>query len=373
MFSSASTLVPQPPGVIWAAARPGPTTVSAPPVSQVLRQVQSFTSTSSAAAASSSMPGAIHIYSQKLSRPISAGQAIRRTASSRPRPDPNGVFKDLDSLPARAQSNQQAIVSALHKLAEKQAARQYNSSSHISLLTQHLTNLNLTSRVLSRGAITLTPGVRHGHGTGAVTQRPVRAVHSDTGPIHSTTGPKALRDEEGLWDGETQSAYNLVRGVSPQQRYQPIPGSYQLQFAIQQLQQQKFQSRQLLDQSRTRHQAMLAAKAMMPSYPVTAPWPQAPTGPSSSSLPVIHPGRQNHSHACTGPGHILNPKPPSSAREGLVRKTATQRLNKQTSSERPANGALTSNSQHVVYEAVCGKAGLSGYSKLFQGQGSKLR
>ncbi|XP_070972911.1 tubulin polyglutamylase TTLL5 isoform X2 [Oncorhynchus clarkii lewisi] len=374
VFSSTSTLVPQPPRVIWAAARSGPTTVSAPPVSQVLRQVQSFTSTSSAAAASSSMPGAIHIYSQKISRPTSAGQAIRRTPSSRPRPDPNGVFnKDLDSLPAQAQSNQQAIVSALQKLAEKQAARQYNSSSHISLLTQHLTNLNLTNRVLSRGAITLTPAVRHGHGTGAVTQRPVRAVHSDTGPIHSTTGPRAPRDEEGLWDGETQSAYNLVRGVSPQQRYQPIPGSYQLQFAIQQLQQQKLQSRQLLDQSRTRHQAMLAAKAMMPPYPVTAPWPQAPTGPSSSSLPVTHPGRQNHSHACAGPGHILNPKPPSSAREGLVRKTATQRLSKQTSSERPANGALTSNSQHVVYEAVCGKAGLSGYSKLFQGQGSKLR
>uniref|UniRef100_A0A4W5KL88 Tubulin--tyrosine ligase-like protein 5 n=1 Tax=Hucho hucho TaxID=62062 RepID=A0A4W5KL88_9TELE len=373
VFSLASARVPQPPRVIWAAARPGPTTVSAPPVSQVLRQVQSFTSSPSAAAASSSMPGAIHIYSQKLSRPTSAGQAIRRTASSRPRPDPNGVFKDLDSLPAQAQSNQQAIVSALQKLAEKQAARQYNSSSHISLLTQHLTNLNLTNRVLSRGAITLTPAVRNGHGTGAVTQRPVRAVHSDTGPIHSTTGPRALRDEEGLWDGETQSAYSLVRGVSPQQRYQPIPGSYQLQFAIQQLQQQKFQSRQLLDQSRTRHQAMLAAKAMMPPYPVTAPWPQAPTGPSSSSPPVTHPGRQNHSHACSGPGHILNPKPPSSAREGLVRKTATQRLNKQTSSEVPANGALTSNSQHVVYEAVCGKAGLSGYSKLFQGQGSKLR
>uniref|UniRef100_A0A673ZIM6 Tubulin--tyrosine ligase-like protein 5 n=1 Tax=Salmo trutta TaxID=8032 RepID=A0A673ZIM6_SALTR len=211
VFSSASTLVPQPPGVIWAAARPGPTTVSAPPVSQVLRQVQSFTSTSSAAAASSSMPGAIHIYSQKLSRPISAGQ------------DPNGVFKDLDSLPARAQSNQQAIVSALQKLAEKQAARQYNSSSHISLLTQHVSLLSPYPT-----------------------------------PLPSFL-PKALRDEEGLWDGETQSAYNLVRGVSPQQRYQPIPGSYQLQFAIQQLQQQKFQSRQLLDQSRTRHQVIIKA------------------------------------------------------------------------------------------------------------------
>lgn len=71
-----------------------------------------------------------------------SASAIRRTASSRPRPDPNGVFKDLDSLPARAQSNQQAIVSALHKLAEKQAARQYNSSSHISLLTQHVSLLS---------------------------------------------------------------------------------------------------------------------------------------------------------------------------------------------------------------------------------------
>ncbi|CAB1335183.1 unnamed protein product [Coregonus sp. 'balchen'] len=159
VFSSVSTLVPQPPRVIWAAARPGPTTVSAPPVSQVLRQVQSFTSTSSSstAAALSSMPEDIHVYSQKLSRPTSA--AIRRTASCWPRPDPTGVFKDLDSLSAQTQSNQQAIVLVLQKLAEKQAAHQYTSSSYISLLTQYLTNLNLTNRVLRRGAITLTPAV----------------------------------------------------------------------------------------------------------------------------------------------------------------------------------------------------------------------
>uniref|UniRef100_A0A8C8CPA1 Tubulin--tyrosine ligase-like protein 5 n=1 Tax=Oncorhynchus tshawytscha TaxID=74940 RepID=A0A8C8CPA1_ONCTS len=223
VFSSTSTVVPQPPRVIWAAARSGPTTVSAPPVSQVLRQVQSFTSTSSAAAASSSMPGAIHIYSQKISRPTSA--------------DPNGVFnKDLDSLPAQAQSNQQAIVSALQKLAEKQAARQYNSSSHISLLTQHVSLLCATrDSAFAPSLFRPSPS-------------PYRSCSDET------RYPRAPRDEEGLWDGETQSAYNLVRGVSPQQRYQPIPGSYQLQFAIQQLQQQKFQSRQLLDQSRTRHQ-----------------------------------------------------------------------------------------------------------------------
>uniref|UniRef100_A0A8C7DFR1 Tubulin--tyrosine ligase-like protein 5 n=1 Tax=Oncorhynchus kisutch TaxID=8019 RepID=A0A8C7DFR1_ONCKI len=261
VFSSTSTLVPQPPRVIWAAARSGPTTVSAPPVSQVLRQVQSFTSTSSAAAASSSMPGAIHIYSQKISRPTSA--------------DPNGVFnKDLYSLPAQAQSNQQAIVSALQKLAEKQSARQYNSSSHISLLTQHVSLLSPYPT-----------------------------------PLHSFL-PRAPRDEEGLWDGETQSAYNLVRGVSPQQRYQPIPGSYQLQFAIQQLQQQKFQSRQLLDQSRTRHQENphLFLSGQYQLLVFVKQWgysPKAPPSPVEESLDVC---------ACKV---ILGISPPTAEQNGV--------------------------------------------------------
>uniref|UniRef100_A0A4W5K641 Tubulin--tyrosine ligase-like protein 5 n=1 Tax=Hucho hucho TaxID=62062 RepID=A0A4W5K641_9TELE len=209
VFSLASARVPQPPRVIWAAARPGPTTVSAPPVSQVLRQVQSFTSSPSAAAASSSMPGAIHIYSQKLSRPTSAGQGK--------------ALMDIILIDVWS------IVSALQKLAEKQAARQYNSSSHISLLTQHVSLLGHVNELTSQAAWTKTLSLHFSH------------THE--------------RWTYGLWDGETQSAYSLVRGVSPQQRYQPIPGSYQLQFAIQQLQQQKFQSRQLLDQSRTRHQA----------------------------------------------------------------------------------------------------------------------
>lgn len=62
-------------------SHPGPTTVSAPLVSQVLRRVQFFTSTSfsSTAAPLSSMPGAIHVYSQKLSRPTSAGQGKENT------------------------------------------------------------------------------------------------------------------------------------------------------------------------------------------------------------------------------------------------------------------------------------------------------
>ncbi|KAJ7988645.1 hypothetical protein DPEC_G00311360 [Dallia pectoralis] len=310
-MASPSSLVPQPPPVMWAADRPAPS--PAPPVSQALRRVQSFTSTNSAAVLSS-VPGAIHIYSQKLSRPTSAGQALRQLPPSRPKPDPTGAIIDRDSLSAQAQSNHQAIVSALKKLSEKQAARQYTSSSHMSLLTHHLTNLNLANGVLNRGAITLTPAV------GA--QRTIRADHS-----HTTDRPKSLQEEEGVWDLETQSAYRLVTGVCPEQHYKPTPGSYQLQYAIQQLQQQKVQSHQLLTQSRARHQAMLASQAMMPSYPEMVPQPQ--TAISSSNPPMTHARVQDHSsHRRALPGPILTPKPPSSAREGQLRKTATQRLNK---------------------------------------------
>uniref|UniRef100_A0A673ZIL4 Tubulin--tyrosine ligase-like protein 5 n=1 Tax=Salmo trutta TaxID=8032 RepID=A0A673ZIL4_SALTR len=149
-------------------------------------------------------------------------------------------------------------VSALQKLAEKQAARQYNSSSHISLLTQHVSLLEENTNVsLYLGTQTLSPllppslsSYPNSH-RATISGSAVLKNCSDPGHRNTHTGIFGF----GLWDGETQSAYNLVRGVSPQQRYQPIPGSYQLQFAIQQLQQQKFQSRQLLDQSRTRHQA----------------------------------------------------------------------------------------------------------------------
>uniref|UniRef100_A0AAR2KTB7 Tubulin--tyrosine ligase-like protein 5 n=1 Tax=Pygocentrus nattereri TaxID=42514 RepID=A0AAR2KTB7_PYGNA len=82
-----------------------------------------------------SNPNAVNFYNQKLSRPSSAGQG---KLFFKPRPGSAGVFKEPDSLSAQAQSNQLAIVSALKKLVEKQAARQYSTSSHISLLTQHV-------------------------------------------------------------------------------------------------------------------------------------------------------------------------------------------------------------------------------------------
>lgn len=64
-----------------------------------------------------------------------------------------------------------------------------------------------------------------------------------------------MKNEKGLWDGQMcQSANSLVTGMNYQQYYQPAQGSYQLQFAIQKLQQQRLQSQQLLDQSHCRYQ-----------------------------------------------------------------------------------------------------------------------
>ncbi|TRY91785.1 hypothetical protein DNTS_023743 [Danionella cerebrum] len=147
---------------------------------------------------------------QRSSRPSSAGQGKPRHGSAgtvRQAPDSISQPQCLSTL---TPCNQQAIVSALRKLLEKQSSRQYSSSSHIGLLTHTLNNLNLTNGFFSKGGSTLsmTPDIRPG---------PLRAVHSDVTAENS---------------------------------------GYQLQFAIQQLQQQKLKTRKILDYSQSRHKAL---------------------------------------------------------------------------------------------------------------------
>lgn len=77
--------------------------------------------------------------------------------TNKSRPASAGVFKEPDSLSAQAQSNQQAIVAALKKLVEKQAARQYSSSSHISLLTQHVSSQGLIISQLAQTFVAPVP------------------------------------------------------------------------------------------------------------------------------------------------------------------------------------------------------------------------
>ncbi|CAI5696729.1 unnamed protein product [Oreochromis niloticus] len=343
-------VVTQPPRVMWTAAPTGSNAATTGPSMQVLRRIQSFTSSMAGSAAASSVPSATHIYSQKLSRPTSAGQVIRRSTSSKLKSNSVGAFRELSTLTAQAQSNQQAFISALQKLADKQVARHYASSSHINLLTQHLTNLNLANKMLNRESFTLNPKA-------ATIQGPVRAVHPET-DLPNSTGHRPLKEE----DWQMHNDYSLVRGVTPKQHYQPTQGSYQLQFAIQQLQQQRLKAHhQFLDQTRCGHQAQ---------FPDQTPHSQALTKSSSCPPSSFHTlPNQSHglSHIQTCVSPALAPKPPSGAREGQVRKTTAKRLVKQMSSESSASGSIASSKQ-VVYEAICGKTGLSAYRKLFQDQ-----
>lgn len=74
---------------------------------------------------------------------------------------------------------------------------------------------------------------------------------------------RSLQTGGFAWEGEVENnAYSKATGVVPQHKYHPTAGSYQLHFALQQLEQQKLQSRQLLDQSRARHQVPESPKTM---------------------------------------------------------------------------------------------------------------
>lgn len=69
---TSAVVVTQPSRAIWTAVSTGSVSIGQP--TQVLRRIQSFTSSTSNSGTASSIPSATHIYSQKLSRPTSAGQ-----------------------------------------------------------------------------------------------------------------------------------------------------------------------------------------------------------------------------------------------------------------------------------------------------------
>uniref|UniRef100_A0A8C6CVB6 Tubulin--tyrosine ligase-like protein 5 n=1 Tax=Moschus moschiferus TaxID=68415 RepID=A0A8C6CVB6_MOSMO len=83
----------------------------------------------------SSFQSAAHIYSQKLSRPSSA-----KAGSCRPNKQHSGVARAQkegeDGSSYSKRYNPSMVTAELQRLAEKQAARQYSPSTHISLLTQ---------------------------------------------------------------------------------------------------------------------------------------------------------------------------------------------------------------------------------------------
>uniref|UniRef100_A0A670IFC1 Tubulin--tyrosine ligase-like protein 5 n=1 Tax=Podarcis muralis TaxID=64176 RepID=A0A670IFC1_PODMU len=280
----------------------------------------------------SSFQSALQIYSQRLSRPASAKAGNKQRGGSA------RVNKDGDDSSSESKQYSHGLVTTeLQRLAEKQAARKYSPSSHISLLTQQLTNLNLMSGAINRGNVT-SPSYRSPLNQG----NSFWAFQAHTGDI------RTLETDNFAWEGDTENCIRskLIGGQPGLPRAPPSAGSYQLHFALQQLQQQKLQSRQLLDQSRARHQALFA---------------NFPTSTISSMTLSTNSGAHRTSSAISSSQKVPNlnkvmpsqsassnliPKPPASHRQAVIRKVASQRIsNKATGNQ--AEGLLGSGARPV--------------------------
>nr|XP_031535129.1 tubulin polyglutamylase TTLL5 isoform X8 [Vicugna pacos] len=287
----------------------------------------------------SSFQSAAHIYSQKLSRPASA-----KAGSCHPSKQHSLVAKTQkegeDGSSHGKRYNPSMVTAELQRLAEKQAARQYSPSTHISLLTQQVTNLNLASGGINRSSAstppTLRPVISPSGPTWSIQPDPQAPESYSTPP-----GSRNLQTGGFAWEGEVENnAYSKATGVVPQHKYHPTAGSYQLHFALQQLEQQKLQSRQLLDQSRARHQAIFGSQTL----PNSSMWTinngaacrisSATASGQKPTLPqkVVPPPSSSSS---------LVPRPPSNHKQ-VLRKATSQRASKGSSAEGQLNGLQSS-------------------------------
>ncbi|XP_075782956.1 tubulin polyglutamylase TTLL5 isoform X4 [Pelodiscus sinensis] len=302
----------------------------------------------------SSFQSATQIYSQRLSRPSSAKTGSCHRSPSGQCMGSARVHKDEENSSSQSRRYNHSIVAAeLQRLAEKQAARQYSPPSHISLLTQQLANLNLASGATSRKSTASPLSHRSALNTGVS----IWAVQPDTSTADSkptSSAVRALKSNNFAWEGELDnSVYSKVTGSQlAHPKYQPTAGSYQLHFAVQQLQQQKLQSRQLLEQSRARHQALFANHPPPSSTSISMPTESGARKTSSTtsniqkaaSLHKVMPSQSTSSH--------LVPKPPANHKQAVVRKVASQRISKVTSTEGQLNGFKNSLNSAASCEPV---------------------
>ncbi|XP_038969244.1 tubulin polyglutamylase TTLL5 isoform X6 [Rattus norvegicus] len=287
----------------------------------------------------SSFQSAAHIYSQKLSRPSSAKAA----GSCHPHKHHSGIAKtqkEGEDVSFNRRYNQSLVTAELQRLAEKQAARQYSPASHISLLTQQVTNLNLASNVINRSSASTPPTLRPVISPSVPTWSMQSDLH--TPENHSSPpGSRSLQTGGFAWEGEVENnAYSKATGVVPQHKYHPTAGSYQLHFALQQLEQQKLQSRQLLDQSRARHQAIFGSQTL----PNSSLWTMN-NGPgcriSSATTGGQKPNTLPQKVVAPPNSSTLVSKPPSNHKQ-VLRKPASQRASKGSSTEGQLNGLQSS-------------------------------
>ncbi|KFV76912.1 Tubulin polyglutamylase TTLL5 [Dryobates pubescens] len=258
----------------------------------------------------SSFQRAAQIYSQRLSRPSSAkvGECSERLKTL--------LVHYRDYAEDTTQSklcNSSMGATEPQQLSEKQAACQYSLPSHISLLTQQLTNLNLASGAISKGNAAAPQNYRS-----QLNKRgSLQAVQSDTHIADKQALPSAVRGGE-----MEDSLYNKVT------RSPLAHPNYQLHFAVQQLEQQKLQSRQLLEQSQARNQALFASYSQSCTNHISVPAGSDACKTSSATSSIQKAASLHKVMPSQSMPSRLVPKPPANHRQAMVRKAAAQRISK---------------------------------------------
>ncbi|XP_075804079.1 tubulin polyglutamylase TTLL5 isoform X11 [Microtus pennsylvanicus] len=291
----------------------------------------------------SSLSGPAAVLLQKLPSThlssIITTSALSSAGSCHPHKHHSGIAKtqkEVEDGSFNRRYNQSLVTAELQRLAEKQAARQYSPATHINLLTQQVANLNLAGSVINRSSASTPPTLRPVISPSGPTwsiQSDLHAPESHASP----TGSRSLQTGGFAWEGEVENnAYSKATGVVPQHKYHPTAGSYQLHFALQQLEQQKLQSRQLLDQSRARHQAIFGGQTL----PNASLWTMnngAGCRISSATAGGQKPNTLPQKVVPPPSSSSLVSKPPSNHKQ-VLKKAASQRASKVSAVEGQLNG-----------------------------------
>ncbi|XP_037995797.1 tubulin polyglutamylase TTLL5 isoform X3 [Motacilla alba alba] len=282
----------------------------------------------------SSFQRAVQIYSQRLSQIPSAKVGLCRS-SSRPCVGSARMHKDAEH-PAQGKRHGPAVAAAeLQQLAEKQAACQYSPPSHVSLVTQQLTNLDLASGAVSKG----NAAAPQSYWSPLKKRGSLWPVQSDTHRDDKRSVSSAVRAPENhhfALEGEIE---NNVCKVTRGPLAHP---SCQLQFAVQQLQQQKLQSRQLVEQNQARQQAVFANYSQSSTSHISVPAGSDARKTSNATSSIQKAASLHKVMPSQSTAPQLVPKPPTNHRQAVIRKAAAQRISKLTSTEKQLNGSQNS-------------------------------
>ncbi|XP_068021708.1 tubulin polyglutamylase TTLL5 isoform X2 [Melanerpes formicivorus] len=295
----------------------------------------------------SSFQRAAQIYSQRLSRPSSAKVGLCHRSPARQRVSSARMHKDAEDTTQSKLCNSSMGATEPQQLSEKQAACQYSLPSHISLLTQQLTNLNLASGAISKGNAAAPQSYRS-----QLNKRgSLQAVQSDTHIADKQALPSAVR----RWNNQNSAVecqlfacrigapenHHFARGGELEDSiYNKVTRSplahpnYQLHFAVQQLEQQKLQSRQLLEQSQAQNQALFASYSQSCTNHVSVPAGSDACKTSSATSSIQKAASLHKVMPSQSMPSQLVPKPPPNHRQATGRKAAAQRISKVSSTER---------------------------------------